>query len=160
MSYIDYLAQQAQKKLELGSDLKAREANEGSKVDKKWANAKPLENEEEEYFTATSGKTQRQRQQKVKQTIDFDPRITEPERSAGRGGRGGRDGERRGGDRGGRGGERGDRGGRGGRGGERGARGAPRGAPRGGNTSRGGRGEGSAPINTRDESAFPSLGGK
>lgn len=149
ISYADYLAQQAEKKLSLDSGLKVREANEGSKVDKKWADAKPLEKEEEDYFAATGGKTQRQKQQKVKQTIDFDPRFVEPERS----GRG-RGGERRGGDRGGRGGERG----RGGRGGERGGRGAPRGAPRGG-APRGGRGE-SAAINTRDESAFPSLGGK
>jgi len=156
ISYTDYLAQLAEKKLGLDGGLKVREANEGSKVDKKWADAKPLENEEEDLFAPVAGKTQRQKQQKVKQTIDFDPRITEPERSSG--GRGGRGGERRGGERGGRGGERG----RGGRGGERGARGAPRGAPRGaarGGAPRGGRGD-SAPINTRDESAFPSLGGK
>lgn len=136
VSYTDYLAQQAEKKAALDAGLNVRSANEGSKLDKKWANAKPLENEEEEYFAGTGGKAQRQRERKVKQTIDFDPRFVEPERT--RGGRGGRGG------------------GRGGRGGERG--GSDRG--RGGNF-RGGRGgrEGNAPINTSDQSAFPSLGG-
>ncbi|PCD38248.1 hypothetical protein AU210_006728 [Fusarium oxysporum f. sp. radicis-cucumerinum] len=75
VSYEEYLAQQAEKKAALDSGLKVREANEGSKLDKKWANAKPLENEEEEYFAPTGGKAQRQRERKVKQTIDFDPRF-------------------------------------------------------------------------------------
>ncbi|KAK2935497.1 Hyaluronan/mRNA-binding protein [Fusarium oxysporum f. sp. vasinfectum] len=48
VSYEEYLAQQAEKKAALDSGLKVREANEGSKLDKKWANAKPLENEEED----------------------------------------------------------------------------------------------------------------
>ncbi|GKU01304.1 elicitor protein [Fusarium langsethiae] len=129
VSYEEYLAQQAEKKAALESGLKVREANEGSKLDKKWANAKPLENEEEEYFAASGGKAQRQRERKVKQTVDFDPRFVEPERT-----RGGRGGER-GGDRG-RGGNRGGRGG------------APQGAAK-----------GNAAINTNDQSAFPSLGG-
>ncbi|KAI9166625.1 RGG repeats nuclear RNA binding protein B [Paramyrothecium foliicola] len=148
ISYSDYLAQQAEKKLALDAPLKTREANEGSKLDKKWASAKALEKDESEdvYVAASAGKKQRERERKVKQTIDFDPRFVEPERT--RGGRGGRGGER---GRGGRGGERGGRGDR--AGGERG-----RGAPTGGNF-RGGRG-GAAPINTKDESAFPSLGGK
>ncbi|KAF5259068.1 hypothetical protein FOXYS1_10334, partial [Fusarium oxysporum] len=67
VSYEEYLAQQAEKKAALDSGLKVREANEGSKLDKKWANAKPLENEEEEYFAPTGGKAQRQRERKVKQ---------------------------------------------------------------------------------------------
>ena len=122
-------------------------------MDKKWASAKPLEKDEEaDYFAASGGKSRREREKKVKQTIDFDPRYVEPERTRG-GGRGGR------GDRG----DRGDgpsRGGRGGRGGdrergsgERGARGSFRGA-------RGGREPTAASINTSDKSAFPSLGGK
>lgn len=160
VSYSDYLAQQAEKKLALGGH-KVREANEGSKLDKKWAGAKALENEEEEYVTGGSGKKQRERERKVKQTIDFDPRFVESERPRGgarggaRGGRGDR-GDRgdRGGDRGDRGdrgtrGDRGDRGGRGGRGGERGARGGARGGSSTGPA---------ANINTKDESAFPSLG--
>jgi plasminogen activator inhibitor 1 RNA-binding protein len=141
ISYTDYLAQLAEKKLALDNSLKVREANEGSKLDKKWANAKALEKDEEDVYVAgTHGKKQRERERKVKQTIDFDPRFVEPERT-----------------RGGRGGATGSRGGRGGRGGERG-----RGGDRGRGTFRGGRGgrENAAPINTRDESAFPSLGGK
>ncbi|KAI5465482.1 hypothetical protein BGZ63DRAFT_105355 [Mariannaea sp. PMI_226] len=132
VSYSDYLAQQAEKKLAISESLKIREANEGSKLDKKWANAVALENEEEDYFAPTSGKSKRERERKVKQTVDFDPRFVEPERP--RGGRGGR-------------------GGRGARGGERG-----RGA-RGGDRPRGGRDNASAAINTKDQSAFPSLGG-
>ncbi|KAM3505986.1 hypothetical protein MY10362_002632 [Beauveria mimosiformis] len=150
VSYSDYLAQQAEKKLALGGH-KVREANEGSKLDKKWAGAKALENDEEEYVTAAGGKKLRERERKVKQTIDFDPRFVESERPRG-GARGGARGERggrggaRGGDRGGaRGGDRG--GDRGGRGGERGARGG----------ARGGRPP-AANINTKDEAAFPSLG--
>ncbi|KAK5989923.1 hypothetical protein PT974_08186 [Cladobotryum mycophilum] len=136
VSYADYLAQLAEKKLNLESELNVRAANEGSKLDKKWASAKPLEKVEDDYVSATYGKKQRERERKTKQTIDFDPRYVEPERTRG-GGRGGG----RGGPRGGRGGERG---------GDR-----PRGGP-----SRGGRGGGpGAPINTNDQSAFPSLGG-
>jgi plasminogen activator inhibitor 1 RNA-binding protein len=141
VSYSDYLAQQAEKKLALDDGLKLRSANEGSKLDKKWQNATALENEEEDYFAGGGGKKQRERERKVKQTIDFDPRFVEPERTRGGGGRGGP----RGGGRG-RGEGRGGRGGnfRGGRGGRENA--APASA--------------SAAINTKDESAFPSLGGK
>ncbi len=152
VSYADYLAQQAEKKLALGGH-QVREANEGSKLDKKWAGAKALDNDEEDFMPASHGKKQRERERKVKQTIDFDPRFVEPERTGGaprgsaRGGRGGRGGER-GGERGARGGDRGgDRGG---------ARGGARGGDRGGPV-RGGRGP-AANINTKDESAFPSLG--
>ncbi|KAM5366714.1 hypothetical protein ACJZ2D_010390 [Fusarium nematophilum] len=76
VSYTDYIAQQAEKKAALDAGLKVREANEGSKLDKKWANAKPLENEEEDYFAGTGGKSKRERERKVKQTIDFDPRFS------------------------------------------------------------------------------------
>jgi plasminogen activator inhibitor 1 RNA-binding protein len=158
ISYAEYLAQQAEKKLQLGAGVpEARKPNEGSKQDKKWANAKPIAKEDEEDFVAGSGgKAKRERERKQKQVLDIDQRFVEaPERTGGRGGfrggRGGRgDGPSRGGRgeggfRGGRGGDRGDRGdgarGRG-RGGDR-----PRGAPRGG-----------ASINTNDKSAFPSLG--
>lgn len=136
VSYAEYLAQQAEKKLSLEDSLNIREANEGSKLDKKWQNAKPLENHEEEYHAGGHGKKQRERERKVKQTVDFDPRFVEPERTGRGGARGGRGGGR----------GRGDRGeGRGGRGGNF----------RGG---RGGRDAPAASINTKDESAFPSLG--
>ncbi|KAF4121130.1 plasminogen activator inhibitor 1 RNA-binding protein, partial [Geosmithia morbida] len=114
VSFADYLAQQAEKKLALqDNDVKIRSANEGSKLDKKWAEAKPLEKTTEDYFAATGGKKQRERERKVKQTVDFDPRIVEPERPARGGPRGGDRGDRpsRGGPRGG--GRGGDRGGRG-----------------------------------------------
>ncbi|KAM0263054.1 hypothetical protein ACHAQJ_001433 [Trichoderma viride] len=138
ISYTDYLAQQAEKKAALESEIQIRAPNEGSKLDKKWADAKPLEKEENVYFAGSGGKKQRERERKVKQTVDFDPRFVEPERTRG-GGRGGG----RGGPRGGRGGEHAGRGGE-----QRG---------RGGNF-RGGRGGQGASINTKDESAFPSLG--
>lgn len=142
ISFADYQAQQAEKKGAFDSEITIRAANEGSKIDKKWAAAKPLEKEEDVYFAGTGGKKQRERERKVKQTVDFDPRFVEPERTRG-GSRGGR-----GGPRGGRGGDRGDRGGD--RGGDQ---------PRGGRGNfRGGRGGQAASINTKDESAFPSLG--
>ncbi|KAG4431601.1 hypothetical protein IFR05_012914 [Cadophora sp. M221] len=155
-SYEDYLADLAEKKLALGSGIpEARKPNEGSKQDKKWANAKAIAKEEEEDFVAAAaGKAKRERERKQKQTIDIDQRFVEaPEQRGGRGGgfRGGRsrgDGPSRGGRgefRGGRGDSRGGRGGRG-DGPSRGGRGG--GGPRGG----------SAPINTSDTSAFPSLG--
>lgn len=151
ISYTEYLAQLAEKKLQLGAGVpEARQPNEGSKQDKKWANAKPISKDEEEDFVAGSaGKAKRERERKQKQVIDIDQRFVEaPERTGGRGGfRGGRgrgDGPARGGR-----GEGGFRGGRGdgarggrGRGGDRPSRGAPRGGS----------------INTNDTSAFPSLG--
>ncbi|KAI3398439.1 hypothetical protein diail_9120 [Diaporthe ilicicola] len=152
-----YLAEQAEKKLALNSGTTTRKANEGvnSKQEKKWADAKALVKDDNDDFIAGSGgKKLRERERKQKVHVDIDGRWQEPaERPReGRGGRGGR-----GGARGDRGGERGDR-----RGGA--PRGAPRGgAPRGGDgfprgAARGGRG--TAPINTSDTSAFPSLGGK
>merc|ERR1712098_980390 len=135
-SYEEYLADLAEKKLALGAGVpEARKPNEGSKQDKKWANAKAIAKEEEEDFVAAAaGKAKRERERKQKQTIDIDQRFVEaPEqrgggRGGGRGGRGRGDGPSRGG--------RGE--GRGGRGGpSRGGRGGNSGAPRGG----------SAPIN-------------
>lgn len=155
VSYETYLAQQAEKKLALESPKEARQANEGSKLDKKWAEAKPLVKDEGDEFisAAGTGKSKRERERKVKQVVDIEPRFVEPERT--RGGRGGRGGSRGGPSRG------GERGGapRGDRGAPRGDRGgAPRGAPRGG-APRGGRGGAqAAPINTSDQQAFPSLG--
>lgn len=137
ISYDEYLAQQAEKKAALGGGLSVRKANEGAKGDK-WKDFAPLSKEEsEELFPGTGGKAQRQRERKQKQFVEIENRYVEPERT--RGGRGGR------------GGARGDAGrGRG--------RGAPRGEFRGGRS--GGRQDAAAPINTKDESAFPSLGGK
>jgi plasminogen activator inhibitor 1 RNA-binding protein len=165
ISYADYLVQLAEKKLALNAAVpEVRKPNEGTKDDKKWANAKALTKEEEEEFIAGSGgKAKRERERKAKNVIEIDQRFVEaPERTSrdsARGGRGGRgdrgdrgDGPRRGGptNRGPRGdgnfrGPRGDGAPRG-RGGPRG--GAARGAPRGG----------AAPINTADKNAFPSLG--
>ncbi|KAK1520207.1 hypothetical protein CPAR01_15258 [Colletotrichum paranaense] len=151
VSYTEYLAQLAEKKLAIEGNNKVREANEGTKLKKEWASAKEVSRDEDENFMiGTGGKTKRERERKTKQLLDIDQRYVEPERSS-RGGAGGPRGGR-GGPRGGaRGGDRGDRGGRG-RG--DGARGAPRGG-----APRGGRPQG-AQINTKDESAFPSLGGK
>lgn len=148
ISYADYLTQLAEKKLQLGAGVpEARKPNEGTKQDKKWANAKAITKDDEEDFVAGSGgKAKRERERKQKQVLDIDQRFVEAPERTGRGGfRGGRgrgDGPSRGG--------RGDGGFRGGRGrGEGPSRGRgdrPRGAARG------------ASINTNDTSAFPSLG--
>ncbi|PQE12999.1 hypothetical protein CJF30_00002907 [Rutstroemia sp. NJR-2017a BBW] len=150
ISYAEYLAQLAEKKAALGAGVpEARKPNEGK--DDKWANAKAVTKEDEQdFFAGTGGKAKRERERKSKNVLEIDQRFVEPaEQRGGRGGfRGGRgrgDGPPRGG--------RGDFRGRGeGRGRGRGDRGAPRGGPRGGGAS--------APINTDDQSAFPSLGGK
>ncbi|KAH7418207.1 Stm1-domain-containing protein [Cadophora sp. MPI-SDFR-AT-0126] len=145
-SYEDYLADLAEKKLALGAGIpEARKPNEGSKQDKKWANAKAIaKDDEEDFVAAAAGKAKRERERKQKQTIDIDQRFVEaaPEQ------------------RGGRGGLRGGRPSRGGRGEFRGGRGG-----RGDGPSRGGRGGGGPPqqrggssINTSDKTAFPSLG--
>lgn len=142
-SYADYLAEQAEKKLKLGAaPLQARKANEGSKQDKKWAQAKPLSKEEEEDFIAGKAeKAKREKQRKEKNTLDVDFRYAEPARGGERGRGRGRGG---------------DRGGRGGRG-----RGEFRGEFRGrGDGFRGGRGgRDGGSVNVSDENAFPSLGG-
>jgi plasminogen activator inhibitor 1 RNA-binding protein len=150
ISYADYLAQQAEKKLALGTGVpEARKPNEGSKQDKKWANAKAIAKEEEEDFVAGSGgKAKRERERKQKQLLEIDQRFVEAPERGGRGGfRGGRgrgDGPSRGG--------RGEFRGRGDRGGDRGRAGGNRGPPRGGPRN-------NAPsINTNDPNAFPSLG--
>lgn len=145
VSYADYLAQLAEKKLALEGDLKVRKPNEGAKLKKEWAAAKPLVKDGGEDFIAGSGgKAKRERERKYKQVVDIDQRFVEQQdRPRGGGGRGGP-----------RGGARGDFRGRG--------RGEGRG--RGGGDFRGGRGGGprgggpGQPINTSDTSAFPSLG--
>lgn len=162
-SYAEYLEELAEKKAALNADpLQVRKPNEGSKQDKKWANAKAIAKEEEEDFVSGSGgKAKRERERKQKQVVDIDQRFVEaPERGGGGRGGGFRGNRSRGdgpprGDRGGdRGNFRGGRGGgdrgRGGRGGE--FRGPPRGGPRNNNNAAG------PSINTEDKSAFPSLG--
>lgn len=162
ISYDEYLAQLAEKKAALAAGIpEARKPNEGAKQDKKWANAKPLEKDDEESFIAGSGgKAKRERERKAKQTLEIDQRFVEQPERGGRGGRGGR-GPREGG-RGGRG-DGGFRGGRGdgpfrGRGdGPRGGRGGPRGD----GSFRGGRGAprgGAAPVKVDDPQEFPGLG--
>ena len=157
-SYAEYLAEQAEKKLQLGVGvLEARKPNEGSKQDKKWAQAKPLSKDEEDeaYIAGKGEKARRERQRKEKNRVDVDMSFKEaPQRGGGEvRGRGGRGrGEGRGDFRGG---ERG----RGGRGRGDGYRGRSDGESRGG--YRGGRGgrENTNSVNVADESAFPSLGG-
>ena len=173
-SYAEWKAEQDAKRAELGTALpEARKPNEGSKIDKKWAAAKPLSktDEEEEYISGKGGKAGRTRERKTKETVEIDHRFVEQPRGERGRGRGGRGGEFRGGDRGGRGGGEfrgGDRGGRGGGfggrggrgGGERGEfRGGRGGDFRGGRGDRGGggRGRGDA-VNVADTSAFPELG--
>ena len=164
-SYADYLAEQAEKKLKLGEGLKeARKPNEGSKQDKKWAEAKAFskDDEDDEYIAGKGGKEKRERQRKEKNRLDVDLRYVEPSGGRGggdRGGRGGRGrGEYRGGDRG-RGGGRGRGDGYRGRGdGEFRGGGGYRGSGgdyRGGRGGGGGRDGGS--VNVADENAFPSL---
>lgn len=178
-SYADYLAEQAEKKLKVGGGVpEARKPNEGSKVDKKWAQAKALQkdDEEEAYMAGKGEKARRERQRKEKAVLDVDLRYVEPSRSGDRGGRGG--GSGRGGRGEGRdffrGGERGERGGRGGGGGRgrgdgfrgRGGEGdyhrdggGGGGGYRGGRGSSGGGGGGRDAVDVADTSAFPSLGG-
>ena len=150
-SYADYLAEQAEKKLQLNArPLEARKANEGSKLKKEWDNAKPLKKDEENvaYIAGKEEKPKRERERKEKTRLDVDMRYVEPARGErGRGGRG--RGEGRGGFRG----DRGDRGG--GRGGGFRGRGEG-GGYRGG---RGGRGGKDDSVNVADENAFPTLGG-
>jgi plasminogen activator inhibitor 1 RNA-binding protein len=171
-SYADYLAEQATKKMAALGVLEPRPANEGSKQDKKWKNAKELtkSGDEEAYFEGAGEKARRERdrQRNAKEKVDLDYSFKEPSRGSERGGRGRGRGDR--GDRGGRGRGRGggdfsDRGDREGahrgrgegfqRRGDRGERGEHRGRGRGR-----GRGEGgeAAPVVISDENAFPSLG--
>lgn len=166
----DYLAEQAEKKLELGGGLKARKPNEGAS--KKFPEGKAFsrETEQEDFVSAAGGKKLRERKVKDKQLLELDgDRMRQVDTGGGerrgRGGRGrGERGEHRGGERGDRGGghrgdrehhgDRGDFAGRG-RGSTRG-RAEFRGSDR-GRGQRGGRG-GAAGINVADQSAFPSLG--
>jgi len=141
-SYTAWLAEQAEKKLSLGS-IEVRQPNEGS--NKKFPEGKPLSKEEEEaYMAGSGGKAKRERQRKEKTIVELDNERLhkEPADSGFRGGRGGRGGRGRGEGR-----------GRGGRG---------RGEGRGDGGFRGGRGgrggQGANAVNLADTSAFPSLG--
>jgi plasminogen activator inhibitor 1 RNA-binding protein len=141
-SYTAWLAEQAEKKLSLGS-IDVRKPNEGST--KKFPEGKPLSKEEEEaYMAGSGGKAKRERQRKEKTIVELDNERLhkEPADSGFRGGRGGRGGRGRGEGR-----------GRGGRG---------RGEGRGDGGFRGGRGgrggQGANAVNLADTSAFPSLG--
>ena len=165
VSYADYLAEQARKKV---SDLGLKEARapESAKENKKWKSAKPLNKGVSEDYFEGKEKTRREKAHVVKKEyLEVDHTFQE-QPASGRGGtRGGRGrGDRGRGERG-----RGDRGdfprGRGGdRADFRGAgRGRARGEGRGGSfrgEGRGSRGrnEGGGP-NLADDQAFPSLGG-
>ncbi|RMZ81268.1 hypothetical protein DV737_g2583, partial [Chaetothyriales sp. CBS 132003] len=152
-SYADYMAEQAQKRLE-GLGLKeARAPNEGAKASKKWSAAKELTKDDEENYFKGEDKARRERDRtQKKEFLDIDYSFKEVARE-GRGGRGGR-----GRGRGDFGGDRGDIRGRGrgrGRGGERGGF---RGEGRGGR----GRSDGAptSGLAVNDDAAFPTLGGK
>ncbi|KAF1958246.1 hypothetical protein CC80DRAFT_408772, partial [Byssothecium circinans] len=142
-SYDVYLAELAEKKLQVQQNL--RKANEGSS--KKFPEGTAISREDEEDFISGSGgkaKRVRERKEKAVVELDGDRMLQAPPREGGFGrGRGGRGrGEGRGG--------RGDRGDRGGRG---------RGEGRGEGRPRGGRGgQGGPTPNLSDSSAFPSLG--
>jgi plasminogen activator inhibitor 1 RNA-binding protein len=147
-SYEQYLADLAEKRQALAGDsLAIRKANEGSS--QKFPEGKPVERAHEEYFAGAGAKQHRAKENKTKNSLALDGQYYAAPDTGDRG---------RGGARGGRGEGRGGRGrgegrGRGGRGRGEGRGGAPSGArteqrsgPRGG------------AINTKDESAFPSLG--
>ncbi|KAF2114413.1 hypothetical protein BDV96DRAFT_576726 [Lophiotrema nucula] len=142
-SYAAWLAEQAEKKLALGS-TEVRKPNEGSS--KKFPEGKAIEREEEDFFAGSTGKAKRERERKQKNIVELDDsRLHAAGRQDIRGGRGGGRGRGEGRGRGrgeGRGEGRGRGGGEGGGGGFRG---------------RGGRGGQSGP-NITDSSAFPSLG--
>lgn len=145
-SYDQYLAEQAEKRLALGSTPEIRKANEGSKQKFPQGTAHARNPEEENYFAGGSGKARREKEVKQKNLLTMDGQYYAPPESGDRGrggrGRGGR----------GRGEGRGEFRGRGGRG-----RGEGRGSYRG---DRGDAPRGSRNINTSDESAFPALGGQ
>ncbi|OCK81294.1 hypothetical protein K432DRAFT_21211 [Lepidopterella palustris CBS 459.81] len=152
-SYTAYLAEMAEKRLNLGAP-EARKPNEGGS--KKFPEGKPLNREEEEgYIAGQGGKAKRERERKAKNFVELDnERLHKEPTDSFRGGRGGRGRGR--GDRG----EGGFRGEGRGRGGGRG-RGEGRGEGRGGEyRGRGGRGgHANAPnVNVSDTNAFPSLG--
>ncbi|RAL15488.1 putative telomere and ribosome associated protein Stm1 [Aspergillus homomorphus CBS 101889] len=133
-SFADYLAEKAAQ-----GDLSAkpvRSANEGSKLDKKWAAAKELKprEEEEAYIQGQDAKSKREKQRKEKNFLEVDMRFVEAPRGGANAPRG-----------------RGGRGGRGARGG------------RGGNNTNAPRPSAAATTGasvTVDEKNFPSLGGK
>lgn len=158
-SYADYLAEQVEKKLQLGGTLQARQANEGAKDQPE---GKKVERQEADFFAGSGPKAARQRERKTKETVLIDnPQYAAREPEGGlRGSRGRGRGEGRGRGRG-EGGFRGDRGDRGERGEGRG-RGFGRG--RGGDGGYRGRGGGrgganAAQPNVSSAQDFPGLGG-
>jgi len=135
----EYLAERAARQADLGPPSEIRRPNEGTRDNKKWANAKALPKEDDgDYFAGESKDKSRNRERKQKQLLDIEPRFVEAREN------------RRGGDRGGRGGRGGEGRGRG-RGAPRGDRGGERGGARGGRPSNAG-------VNIMDEKAFPTLG--
>ncbi|KAF2668384.1 hypothetical protein BT63DRAFT_456020 [Microthyrium microscopicum] len=176
-TYDDYLAEQAEKRLQISGSLAPRKPNDGG--NKKLNQGKELEREEEtDFITGVAGKKGRERAKKEKNILELDGEAMRQtdrteRRGRGRGGPRGDFGDR--GDRGGRGrgdfsdrpprgegGDRGERGGFRGRGrgdGARGGRGGDfRGGDRGRGAPRGRGGSGANAPNVTDESAFPSLG--
>lgn len=140
----EYKAELAARQANLGPPPAVRRPNEGSRDNKKWANAVLKEDKEEEVlFAGKEAKAKAPKERKVKQIVDidatqFDARADSKGGRGGRGGRGENRGDRRGGPRGGRGEGRGE---------FRGERRAP--APQAGRGT---------VVKLDDPKAFPSLG--
>ncbi|KAM0754330.1 hypothetical protein T439DRAFT_175698 [Meredithblackwellia eburnea MCA 4105] len=134
-----YLAAQAEKKLNVAELPSARAANEGAD-DSQWKDAVALArkgDQEEEWFTGVKKtETKAKKQKEGKTFLEIDTYFKPPRR----------DGPPRDGARG------------GGRGGPRGGRGGPRGgAARGAGAPRGGKAAAGPAVNVEDSSAFPAL---
>jgi len=141
-TYDDYLAELAARQANLGPRTEVRRPNEGTREDKKWANAKPLPKVEGEgeYFIGESKDKTRNRERKGKQLLDIELRFVDQNK-------------RGGGERGSGRGRGSDRGGRGGRG--------DRSAPRSDRGNRGGKVSTinvNIDVNIHDSSTFPALG--
>jgi len=137
----DYKAELAARQANLGPPPSVRRPNEGSRENKKWANAVPLakDDDEDAFIAPKEGKQKPPKERKTKQLLEIDATAETGNRRGGSG-RGGR-------------GDRGDRG-RGGRGG----RGEFRGERRGGAPSYGQAPGKSSVVKIDDTKAFPALG--
>ncbi|EMD01138.1 hypothetical protein BAUCODRAFT_29538 [Baudoinia panamericana UAMH 10762] len=115
MSYDQYLAEQAKKRLALsGNTLEMRKANEGSKQKFPEGTALQRNKDDENFMSGAAAKARKQKEAKERDTLVLEGQYYAPvEQERGRGGRGRGGGSR--GDRGGRG-DRGDRAERGDRG--------------------------------------------
>lgn len=89
MSYDQYLAQQAEKRLALsGNTLEMRKANEGSK--QKFPEGTAIAREEQNYFAGAGGKARREKENKQKDMVVLEGQYYAPAESGDRGGGRGR----------------------------------------------------------------------